>query len=222
MITASLLKFLSSLESHNDRDWFEQHKDQFRTHQAVFKKFNENLFGEMNKHDELEAMKIFRIYRDVRFSKNKTPYKSHFASSFKRVKPKYRGGYYMHIKPGASFIATGFWNPIKEDLFRIRKELELDAQDFQEIINDETFVKTWGKLEGDEVKTAPKGFSKEHKNISFIKKKQFIFTKSFSDEEVIAPDFVDQVNNSFAAIRTFFDYMTDVLTTDHNGASLIN
>ncbi|XLS27473.1 DUF2461 domain-containing protein [Flavobacteriaceae bacterium M23B6Z8] len=222
MISSSLLKFLSALENHNDRDWFEEHKAEFKEHQETFKKFNQELLIKMNAHDELEGMKIFRIYRDVRFSKNKAPYKTHFASSFKRVKPAYRGGYYMQIKPGSSFIATGFWDPVKEDLLRIRKELELDASEFQEIVTNETFVKKWGSLEGDEVKTAPKGFAKEHENIALIRKKQFIFTKSFSDKEVTSTNFIDQVNESFKAIRPFFDYMTEVLTTDLNGVSLID
>ena len=123
---------------------------------------------------------------------------------------------------GIFLLRVGFWNPEKEDLFRIRKELETDATEFREIINENSFKKIWGTLEGDEVKTAPKGFSKEHENIDLIRKKQFIFTRNFSDKEVVSAEFLAQVNESFQKIRPFFDFMTDVLTTDLNGVSLLD
>ena len=105
---------------------------------------------------------------------------------------------------------------------RIRKELELDADEFRKLINAKKFKSIWGDLVGDEVKTAPKGFSKEHADIDLIRKKQFIFTKKFTDKEVISPDFLMEVDKSFKAIRPYFDYMSDVLTTDLNGVSLID
>jgi uncharacterized protein (TIGR02453 family) len=222
MIKQQILEFLKRLENNNNREWFEKNKNEFKRHQAAFKAFNEGLLSEMLKHDELEGMKIFRIYRDVRFSKNKTPYKSHFASSFKRIKPQLRGGYYVHIKPKQSFIATGFWNPVKEDLFRIRKEFEIDASEFKGLINEKVFKAYWGGLEGDEVKTAPRGFPKDHEDIELIRKKQFVFTRKFKDEEVVSPDFLSEVNDSFRQVRPFFDYMTEVLTTDLNGVSLLD
>lgn len=221
MISPGLLNFLSTLETNNNRDWFENNKKEFIAHRTVFKKFNESLFEAFQKHDKLESMKVFRIYRDVRFSADKTPYKTHFAASFKRIKPQLRGGYYLQIKPGASFIATGFWNPEKEDLLRIRKEFEIDASGFKAVVDKKSFKDVWGELEGEEVKMAPKGFSKEHENIGLIRKKQFVFTKSFSDETILKNDFITEVDNSFKAIRPFFDYMTEILTTDLNGVSLI-
>ncbi|NNK28601.1 MAG: DUF2461 domain-containing protein, partial [Flavobacteriaceae bacterium] len=129
---------------------------------------------------------------------------------------------YLHIQPNnESFIATGFWEPNKEDLFRIRKEFEQDDDEIREVINDKAFRKVWGELVGDEVKTAPKGFNKEHKAIDLIRKKQFIFTKKFTDKEVLSPNFIKDVDNAFKAIRPYFDYMSDVLTTDLNGVSLL-
>ena len=133
-----------------------------------------------------------------------------------------RGGYYLHIQPNnESFIATGFWDPNKEDLLRIRKEFETDAIEIRNIIAEKSFKENWGELAGDEVKTAPKGFSKEHEAIDLIKKKQFIFTKKFTDKEVTSADFMTTVNDNFKAIRPFFNYMSDVLTTDLNGVSLL-
>ena len=176
----------------------------------------------MSQHDEIEKMKMFRIYRDVRFSKDKTPYKTHLAASFSRLGAHLRGGYYVHIKPGESFLATGFWEPNKEDLFRIRKELEMDASDFRKIINEPSLKQSWGDIEGDEVKTAPKGFDKEHPDIDLIKKKQFIFVRNFSDKEVLSDSFITQVDESFKAIRPYFDLMSDILTTNLNGESILD
>ena len=105
----------------------------------------------MNKMDEIEALKIYRIYRDSRFSKDKTPYKTHFAGGFKRATARRRGGYYFHFEPGASFLAGGFWAPSPPDLKRIRQEIEMDDQPLRKILNAAAFKKTFGTLEGKKV-----------------------------------------------------------------------
>ena len=216
------LEFLAKLEKHNNREWFNEHKPEFKIHQNQVKMCFEDLYKSLNSHDVNDRFKMFRIYSDVRFSKNKLPYKTHFAASYHRKKPELRGGYYIQIKPNnQSFIATGFWNPEKEDLFRIRKEFEQDDEEFRDIINSNSLQSVWGNLQGDELKTAPRDFDKNHHAIDLIRRKQFIFTKSFSDEEVLKPDFFKRANEAFRAIRPFFDYMSDVLTTDLNGQSLI-
>lgn len=142
--------------------------------------------------------------------------------AFHRLKPEFRGGYYVHIKPGDSFLAVGFWDPNKEDLLRLRKEIEMDASELRTILNDSELQKVWGDLTGEEVKTAPKGFSKEHPDIDLIKKKQFLFIRKLSSSEVFSPNFESLITESFGAIRPFFDYCSSVLTTDLNGESLLN
>lgn len=216
------LDFFKKLEKNNDRDWFNDHKLEYKKIEKEVKGFYNAVFSSLKEHDDLDKLKMFRIYRDVRFSKNKSPYKTHFGGSFHRAKPKLRGGYYLHIQPNnESFIATGFWEPAPADLLRIRKEFEMDDSDIRAILKDENFSSVWGGFVGDEVKTAPKGFSKDHNAIDLIKKKQYIFVKKFSDKEVLDESFVNQINLSFKAIRPYFDYMSDVLTTDLNGESLI-
>ena len=222
IITAETLNFLKTLDQNNTREWFTEHKAEFKRHEADVKNFYQGILERMNEHDEIERMKMFRIYRDVRFSKDKTPYKAHFAGSFSRAGAHRRGGYYLQVKPGKTFIATGFWDPNKEDLFRIRKEFELDASEFREVISETNFKKVWGELQGDGVKTAPKGFDKEDPNIDLIKRKQFIFVRNFSDKEVLSKGFIDEVNTSFKAIRPYFDLMSSILTTNLNGESLID
>lgn len=222
-IPREAFSFLNKLSKNNNRDWFTEHKKEFKEIENEVKQFYNQLSEHLNKHDKIDKVKVFRIYRDVRFSKDKTPYKTHFGGSFNRMKPALRGGYYLHIQPNnESFIATGFWEPNKDDLLRIRKEFEMDDTGIRKIITKKAFKDTWGKFVGDEVKTAPKGFSKEHSAIDLIKKKQFIFTKKLTDKEVTSSDFMEEVGKAFKAIRPFFNYMSEVLTTDLNGVSLLD
>ena len=220
-LNPDILSFFAELETNNNREWFEPQKKRFKALEAEMKQFSADLVEAMNEHDSIDRFKLFRLYRDVRFSKDKTPFKTHFGISFHREKPALRGGYYLHIKPGDNFIATGFWNPDKDDLKRIRKEMEIDAEEFRDIMAEPSFKTIWGSLEGEEVKTAPKGFSKEDPNIDLIKKKAYLFTKRYSDKEVLSKNFLQQVNADFQAVRPFFDYMSSVLTTDLNGVSLL-
>ena len=220
-INPDVFKFYRALEKNNNREWFEPQKKRFKVLEAEIKAFNDGVKTGLEESDEIEKVKIFRIYRDVRFSKNKTPYKTHFGISFHRKKPNLRGGYYLHIAPQNSFIATGFWNPDPKDLLRIRKELELDSEELLEIINKDNFKNIWGEIQGDLVKTSPRGFSSDHPSIDLIRRKQYIFIKKFDDKSVLSPEFQNQVIKNFKAIRPFFDYMTNVLTTDLNGVSLL-
>lgn len=221
-INNSTFKFLKTLAKNNNRDWFNAHKPQFKSIEAEVKSFYNELGELLNSHDNIDRVKVFRIYRDVRFSKNKLPYKTHFGGSFHRTKPQLRGGYYLHIQPNnESFIATGFWEPHKDDLFRIRKEFEMDDSEIRAILNEPDFNKIWGGFVGDSLKTAPKGFDKTHPAIDLIRRKQYIFTKSYTDEEVLDKNFMMEVDLAFKAVRPFFDLMSDILTTDLNGESLI-
>ena len=221
MLHPSIFPFLEELRENNNRDWFKANKHKHDAARAHVVQFTQALFERLSDENQLDRQKVFRVYRDVRFSKNKTPYKTHFGISFHRKKPQLRGGYYIHLAPGDSFLATGFWDPSPADLLRIRKELEVDAQEFRDLIAVPAFTKVWGSLEGDAVKTAPKGFAKDHANIDLIRHKQFLFIKKFDDKSVLSPDFQKEVIAAFTAVRPFFDYMTNVLTTDLNGESLL-
>ncbi|WJJ95437.1 DUF2461 domain-containing protein [Algibacter luteus] len=224
IVPNAVFTFLSKLEKNNNRDWFNEHKTEFKAIEKEVKAFYNSVFENLNKHDDIDKVKLFRIYRDVRFSKNKLPYKTHFGGSFHRTKPRLRGGYYLHMQPNnESFIATGFWEPAPADLLRIRKEFEMDDSEIRDILADKKFNKVWGNtFVGDEVKTAPKGFSKDHKAIDLIKKKQYIFTKKFTDKEVQSDQFINEIDAAFKAVRPYFNYMSDVLTTDLNGVSLVD
>ncbi len=216
------LEYLNDLKKNNQREWFKEHKSEFQLAQGNAKDLFQTIRNDLEKHDDIDVFKLYRIYRDVRFSKDKTPYNPHFAGSFSRKGESLRGGYYLRIRPRESFLAGGFWQPNKEDLFRIRKEFEYSASEIREIINNEPFRSVFGaKLEGEELKTAPRGFGKDHPDVDLIRKKGFVAVRNLSDKEILSKDLIQIVNDSFIALRPFFDYMSEVLTTDLNGESLI-
>ena len=220
-IPRNTINFLMELKLNNNRDWFNENKQEFQSIQIDVKKFTQEVKDELNTSDNIDELKIFRIYRDLRFSKDKTPYKTNIGMAFHRKKPEFRGGYYLEISAEDSFIAAGFWNPNKEDLLRIRREIEFDGQEFKRIINQEKIKDFWGDIKGDELKTSPKGFDSDHQHIDMIKKKQFIFIKKLKEKEILEPSFQKILVNYFSSIRPFFDYMSEILTKNLNGESTI-
>lgn len=217
---SSGFEFLKELENNNNREWFVANKETFDATFKDVKAFFKNIHDQMAKKDSIEKFHVHRIYRDVRFSKDKTPYKTYFGLHLGRKKPHLRGGYYISIEPGKSFVGGGFWEPDKDDLNRIRKEIELDDSEFRKVLSAPKFVNTFGELKGEELKTAPRGFDKEHHAIDLLRKKQFLVMRSFTDKEVLNPDFPKEVMATFETMRLLFDYMSLVLTTDANGEPL--
>lgn len=224
-LTNSSFDFLKQLKKNNNRDWFTVNKDKYIAELAHIEVFADALLAEMNKHDVLETptgkKSLFRIYRDTRFAKDKTPYKTHWAGHLTRATKKRRGGYYFHIEPGNSFVAGGFWAPEPHDLKRIRDEIAYDAGPLRKLLKSKSFVDTFGALQGEQLKTCPKGYENNHPDIDLIKYKQFIVSRKFTDKEVLGNDFLKQVNDTFKKMRPFLDYMSEVLTTDSNGISIV-
>ncbi|MFV0152309.1 DUF2461 domain-containing protein [Empedobacter stercoris] len=216
---SNITNFLKQLEKNNNRDWFNTHKNEFDTAKAEADLIFNAIYQELSKKEELEPLKIYRIYRDVRFSNDKTPYKIHFSAQSGRKKPHNRGGYYFHIQPNHNFIGIGFWGPERDDLLRIRKDIEV-SDELEKILQSKTLIKEFGEMQGEEVKSAPKGFSKDHERIALLRKKQYLFIKNFTDEEVLAEDFPKKVAKSIQVLQPFLNYMTEVLTTDENGQPL--
>ncbi len=221
MIQKSTLDFLKLVRQNNHKEWFDAHKGQYLAAKANVEDFIKEVEIGLQQTDVIESHKLYRIYRDVRFSKDKTPYKTYMSGYFRRAGAERRGGYFFSIEPGDSRFGGGFYGPNKEDLKRIRKEFEFDGDTIRKIVTDPVFVSTFGELKGDGVKTAPQGFSKDHPNIEFIRMKQFYAMRSFTDEEVLSPGFVEKVIETYSAIRPFFDYMSEVLITDLNGERII-
>lgn len=225
VIQEESVKFLKTLAKNNNREWFNGHKDAYlKAHENIIE-FADGLLTKMNKHDKIETESgkkaLFRIYKDVRFSKDKTPYSCRWSGSFKRATKKLGGGYYFHIEPGKSFLAGGFWGPEPGDIKRIRQDIDLNYKEWKKLLANKTLISTFGGIMGEQVSSAPRGFAKDHPAIDLLRYKQFILRHDFTDKEVCSPDFADKVNDIFKKMRPFLDYMSDVLTTDANGVSVI-
>lgn len=217
----STFSFLNALKDNNNRDWFNAHKETFQKEQSLIEGFAQALLEKLSVHDVLETpsgkKSLYRIYRDTRFSTDKTPYKTHWSGSFKRATRYRRGGYYFQIEPGNSFIAGGFWGPVPADLKLIRDDIAFDDAPLRKIISSPSFVANFETLRGEQLKTAPKGFDQDHAAIDLLRYKQFLLQRRFTDKEVLADSFLTEASLTFQAMRPFFDYMSEVLTSDSNG-----
>ncbi|NJC27844.1 DUF2461 domain-containing protein [Neolewinella antarctica] len=233
-IKKSTLTFLKKLAKNNDRDWFAENKPKYQAALDNMIDFSTALLEKLSQHDQLEEQTgkkvLHRIYRDVRFSKDKRPYKRNFSGSFTRDGKLRRGGYYFHVVPQglhqetfiqASCAGGGFYNPEREDLKRIREELAVDESEFRAIVTDKDFVRVFGEMQGDKLKTSPRGYPKDHPHIELLRYKNFYAMRRFTDAEVLSDDYVDLNLEALLTIRPFFDYFTDVLTTDGNGELVV-
>jgi len=199
------------------------HKKEYLDGEEKLKSFYSEVETALNRNDEIAKLKVFRIHRDVRFSKDKTPYNVHRSASFSRAGAHRRGGYYLRLEPGNSMMAGGFFAPAPADLLRIRKEFEMDSSEIRRILDQKDFKKAFGDFnQRSVVKTAPKGFSKDHSNIDLIRLKSFFVVHNFSDTEVHDANYKDYLMYQYELLRPFFDYMSEVLTTDLNGVSLLD
>lgn len=224
LIPATSLDYLKTLKDNNNRDWFNENKEVFIKQQLFIENFAELLLKELNDHDVIETpsgkKSLHRIYKDTRFSKDKTPYKTNWSGGYTRATAERRGGYYFHIEPGNSFVAGGFWAPNPQDIKRIREDISFDPEPLRKIIKNKTFIQTFGMLQGEQLKTTPKGFDANDDAIDLLRYKQFLLIRKFTDKEVLSPSFLKEANQTFKNMRPFFDYMSEVLTTDNNGEPL--
>ena len=223
-ISKSTIKYLKDLKKNNHKEWFEKNRAKYELAYEEMYAFGIALQTEMSKHDDLVELSpkkiIKRIYRDVRFSKDKTPYKGYIMGGLKRDTVWKRGGYMFRVMPGASGIGCGFWAPDKNDLKLIRTHIAQDAAPLRKILKSKKFKDTFGELQGDQLKKAPQGFDPEHENIDLLRFKQFLTYRQFSDKEVTDKNFLKEAVKTLRAVRPFFDYMSDVLTHDTNGVAL--
>jgi len=221
-IPKSSFAFLNKLKKNNHRDWMQENKKEYLANEKLLKEFYASIKNILNSTDEISKLKVFRINRDVRFSKDKTPYNVHRSASFSRAGAQRRGSYYLRLEPGKSAMAGGFFSPESPDLLRIRREFEMDSSEIRELLNQKDFKNAFGGFNQEyKVKTAPRDFNKEDPNIDLIKLKSYFVVHNFTDEEVFSKDFEKKLMYHFLLLRPYFNYMSDVLTTDLNGVSLL-
>jgi len=219
-----LLSFLESLEKNNNREWFTAHKTAYQEAELLFKEFVSEVQDGLNAIDNIqpESTKIFRIYRDVRFSADKTPYHLHRSASFKRATERLRGGYYLRVMRGSTSIIGGFFGPNSSDMLHIRNQIQQEPETLRAIIQSDEVMNYFGGLHGEQVKSAPRGFDKADPAIDLLKYKQLLLRRDFTEDEVLATDFSQRIVEGFSKMRPFFDYMSEILTTDLNGQSLLD
>jgi uncharacterized protein (TIGR02453 family) len=225
-IQPSSIEFLRKLKNNNNRDWFKLHKGEYDKARENIAMVADNVLHKLGQADQIStasgAKSLYRVYRDVRFSKDKTPYNLWYSGYFRRATEALRGGYYFNIQAdGDSSIAGGFWGPNKEDLKLIREQIGVDEVPLRSALNSAKIETTFGRLEGDQLKTAPKGWDKEHPSIDLLRYKQFILRRSINEKELLSSTYADIVVESYIAMRPFLDAMSMYLTTDLNGESIL-
>ena len=214
-----ILKFLKDLSKHNDRAWFEKNKSRYLEVKQSFDEFIAALLDELVKVDSslggLDPKKLtFRIYRDVRFSKDKKPYKTNLGAGFSaNGKMVQEPGFYFHIEPGnKSMIAGGIYMPDPASLSRIRQEIDYNIGSLQKIIDNKKFKTTFnGFDESDKLKTMPKGYPKDHPQIELLKLKSFIVIHHFTDKEVLDVKFIKNIAAVCKAIVPLNSFLKEAL-----------
>ncbi|KMQ64293.1 hypothetical protein ACM46_08340 [Chryseobacterium angstadtii] len=212
-ISPKTFEFLKVLTENNNREWFTENKSFYTESQENVISFLDSLIKEMAGFDEelgkLDGKKaLFRIYRDTRFSKDKIPYKTNFGASLGMGKGSQKGGYYLHMEPGKSFLAGGIYMPESSVLKEVRKEISLYGEDFLKIINNKDFKKHFPELDQDDkLKKIPQGFEKEDPMGEYLKLKNFIVVYSLKDEEVMDKNAVKNLTKIFKLMKPFNDFL---------------
>lgn len=214
MLEASTLKFLKELKKNNNREWFADNKHKYDHAKADVVKFVSEILNNISKSiPELQILKpekcIMRIYRDVRFSKNKEPYKLNFGIYFPiKDKSVHAPGYYLHIQPGESFVGGGFWMPAADALKNIRQEIDYNTDEFLSIISSKPFKKYFdGLSEEDKLQTAPKGYAKDHPHIELLKLKSFTVFHAIGDEEFGDKKIIKAISEAIVTMKPFVDFL---------------
>lgn len=212
-LSPEVFRFLETLSKNNNREWFTENKHLYTESQQNIIAFLEDLIREMSEFDEelakMDAKKsLFRIYRDTRFSKDKIPYKTNFGASLGMGKGSQKGGYYLHLEPGKSFIAGGIYMPESSVLKELRKEISLYTDDFLAILNNPQFKKHFPELDQDDkLKKIPQGFEKDDPMAEYLKLKNFIVVYPLKDKEVLDKNAVKNLTGIFSLMKPLNDFL---------------
>jgi uncharacterized protein (TIGR02453 family) len=211
------LSFLAALAPNNEKPWFDAHKSQYEAAKQNFEVFVTDLIEHISQFDDLGGLRakdsIMRIYRDIRFSKDKTPYKDHLGASLAPGgKKAIKLAYYFHLAPhDKSLAAGGLWDPTPEQLAAFRQVIDRDPKPFKAIIEAPAFVKTFGGVKGNQLANAPKNYPKDHPEIALLRQKQICVWQSFTDDALVAPNFCAQIAASFKIMKPFLDYLNALI-----------
>ncbi len=223
MITKEAVQFLDDLIANNNTDWMHANKKRYENYKKDYHNYIAGILAEMKPLDQsLEPLDVknctFRINRDIRFSKDKSPYKTNIGVWFTQNKfRKNSPGYYIHFEKGNSFIAGGVWCPEPEQLKRIRKEIAFFHEDLEAIVDNEMFKKEFGTITRDEnntLKKAPKDFDANHPAIEFLKLKSYTASQKIKDSDFLDPNFSKIVAQKLMVLKPLNDFLNRALETE--------
>lgn len=218
MLNKNILQFLSDLKENNYKEWFHENKTRYQLVKKEFEQFIAQIIFDISQFDaslkNLEPKHcIFRINRDIRFSNDKSPYKTNFGGF---IVPGGRNagfaGYYIHIEPENCFLAGGIYMPPPDRLKAVRTEIYENTEDFKKIINDRNFKKHFKEISSeDQLKTAPKGFPKDFEDIDLLKHKHYTVMKPIEDSLIFSNKFADEVYETFKALHPFNSFINEAI-----------
>ena len=215
--------FLRALARNNNREWFQQHKKDFQKAQELMREFASVILKGISRFDpavsELDPKEtLFRIYKDIRFSKDKTPYKTHFGCWMARGGRKSNdAGYYFHVEPENTFMAAGIHSPPKEQLNLIRQEILYRPEEYLKVIGNISSLPEFERGgEEDKLKTGPLGFPKDFKYLEELNYKHYIFVKNYGNEEVLQPSFADELAEDYRKLYPLVDYLNHAISFTGN------
>ncbi|MNI62827.1 hypothetical protein D3C87_544980 [compost metagenome] len=217
MLKKETLNFIKDVAENNNREWFAINKEVYEEAKNDVLKLVSAIIPELAKIDPILSAEadpkkcLLRIYRDVRFSKNKDPYKNNYGMWFSTKKGGNEPGYYLHIQPGKSFIAGGYWMPDVPHLKLIRQEIDYNAEDFKAIINEKEFKKNFKLGVDNALKNAPKGYDPADPNIELLKLKSFEATMKIDDEEFFKPNLVNKLISSFKTVQPLVAFLRNAI-----------
>ncbi|TAF63840.1 MAG: DUF2461 domain-containing protein [Cytophagales bacterium] len=212
-----LLSFLHDLKNNNNKEWFEAHKSAYLSIKKQHEAFVSSMLKELIKFDDSLAdltVKdlVFRIYRDVRFSSDKSPYKTHIGAYFaKGGKKSTAAGYYLHIEPEKSMLAGGAYQPPADYLHKIRQEIDYNSATLKKITESSDFRQFFNQIEGESLKTAPKGYAKDHPEIDLLRKKSFIVHHLISDKVLCSDNFLAHTLTVFKSMQPFIHFLNEAM-----------
>ena len=220
MLQQSTLTFLKGLAKNNDKSWFESHRKQYEQAKQDYEEFIRKILEKHAKKDEdlkdLEAKKCtFRINRDIRFSKDKSPYKSNFGASMDRGgKKSIYAGYYFHLEPGKSFVGGGLWMPMPSEMKKVRQEIDYCFDEFRQIVSAKKFKTVYKELySGEDLKLTkvPQGFEKDNPAAEYLKLKSWLAMRDVTDAELASKDLVKKTSDAFETLQQLIKFLNRAL-----------
>jgi uncharacterized protein (TIGR02453 family) len=216
MLQSATVKFLKDLKKNNNKEWFEANRKQYEAAKKDFENLVQKIIDiHQKKDEELASLKVkdcmFRINRDIRFSKDKSPYKTNFGASInKGGRKSILAGYYFHCEPGQSFVGGGLWMPMPEELKKVRQEIDYCFDEFKKIINNKKFKTVYSDLyRGEDVSLSrpPKGYEDTNPAIEFIKLKSFIAMQQLDESDLTSETLVKKITDAFATLQSMIKFI---------------